>query len=460
MNSLITYIYESGISMAALYGIYWVFFRNETYFRFNRFYLLGTIMLACLIPMGNFKITGLYSDQSPLDVLAGMGDPVRLQEVMVPEGSITGSSLLQSWRMIPLLVYLLGFALLFARFSYGILRILKLRKSGEKIRAKGYSIIYIDNNLPPFSFFRNIFLDRSFMGQPREEHIIRHETIHIRQQHSIDNLILEICLVLFWYNPFVWLIKRSLRNTHEYLADLGVKKTKIELGKYQSLLLEYINGMVPITVTNSFNSAIKNRIQMMFRSRSSTIAKCKTLLAVPVLLHVFISFACSEANNEDPSSINARLLKESSTKEDVGKKYVANPDTASQKSWAEEQVEIYEELGGAPETEATKEPVFFIVEEMPKFQGVDIESFRTWIGGNLEYPREAARKGINGVVFIQFIVNSEGKVENVKVVRGVDPLLDAEAVRVIGSSPFWEPGKQRGREVSVAFTFPVVFALD
>jgi TonB family protein len=112
------------------------------------------------------------------------------------------------------------------------------------------------------------------------------------------------------------------------------------------------------------------------------------------------------------------------------------------------------------EEDEEEEMVFIIVEDMPKFQGGDQNEFRRYVQENLQYPDSAVAKGISGKVFVQFVVNSRGKVVNTKIVRGVDPYLDNEALRVINSSPLWEPGTQRGRPVSVQFTFPVVFVLQ
>jgi len=112
------------------------------------------------------------------------------------------------------------------------------------------------------------------------------------------------------------------------------------------------------------------------------------------------------------------------------------------------------------EEEAAEEEVFFIVEEMPTFQGGGSEKFREWISQNLQYPPIAAENGISGRVFVQFAVNAKGEITDVVVVRGVDPALDKEAIRVVKSSPKWEPGKQRGRPVKVQFTFPIVFVLQ
>ena len=112
------------------------------------------------------------------------------------------------------------------------------------------------------------------------------------------------------------------------------------------------------------------------------------------------------------------------------------------------------------EEEVAEEEVFFIVEDMPSFQGKGQEGFRTWIGKNLRYPEIAAENGISGKVYVQFAVNSTGKVVDAVVVRGVDPALDKEATRVVMSSPKWAPGKQRGKSVTVQFTFPINFVLQ
>ncbi|KPK88235.1 MAG: energy transducer TonB [Bacteroides sp. SM23_62_1] len=112
------------------------------------------------------------------------------------------------------------------------------------------------------------------------------------------------------------------------------------------------------------------------------------------------------------------------------------------------------------EEEVVEEEVFFIVEDMPSFQGKGQEGFREWIAQNLRYPEIAAENGISGKVYVQFAVNSKGEVVDAMVVRGVDPALDKEAIRVVMSSPKWEPGKQRGKPVKVQFTFPINFVLQ
>lgn len=113
------------------------------------------------------------------------------------------------------------------------------------------------------------------------------------------------------------------------------------------------------------------------------------------------------------------------------------------------------------EEEFEEEEVFYIVEDMPTFNGGDpaIE-FRKYIAQNLRYPEIAAENGISGRVIVQFAVNKNGRVVDAVVVAGVDPALDKEAIRVVMSSPSWAPGKQRGKAVKVLFTFPINFVLQ
>jgi protein TonB len=128
-------------------------------------------------------------------------------------------------------------------------------------------------------------------------------------------------------------------------------------------------------------------------------------------------------------------------------------DTEADASTAVQIVEIEEE---AEEEEAQ---VFFIVENMPEFPGGDLE-LRKHIAQNVQYPEIAKENGIQGRVFVQFVVNQKGEIEQVKVVRGVDPALDREAGRVISSLPKWKPGSQRGKPVRVSFTVPINFQLN
>ena len=124
-------------------------------------------------------------------------------------------------------------------------------------------------------------------------------------------------------------------------------------------------------------------------------------------------------------------------------------------------IEIMDYVEAVVEEEEVEEEAipFQLVEEKPKFQGGDANDFTRWVNSRLQYPEIAKENGVQGRVTLQFTVNADGSVANVKVLRGVGPSLDQEAVRVVSSSPKWTPGRQRDRAVKVTYTFPVVFQL-
>ena len=123
-------------------------------------------------------------------------------------------------------------------------------------------------------------------------------------------------------------------------------------------------------------------------------------------------------------------------------------------------VEIQDYVEEVKEEVVEEETIpFQLVEEKPKFQGGDANDFSKWVNQRLVYPEVAKENGVQGRVMLQFTVKTDGSVSDVKVLRGVDPSLDKEAVRVVSMSPKWTPGKQRDRKVKVTYTFPVIFQL-
>ena len=123
-------------------------------------------------------------------------------------------------------------------------------------------------------------------------------------------------------------------------------------------------------------------------------------------------------------------------------------------------VEIMDYVENVEEEVVEEEAIpFQLVEEKPSFMGGDANAFSKWVNERLVYPEIAKKNGVQGRVTLQFTVDTDGTVKNVKVLRGVDPSLDKEAVRVVSMSPKWSPGKQRDRAVKVTYTFPVIFQL-
>jgi len=426
INDLSIFIYESGICLAVLFAMYWLFLRRETYFHFNRFYLLGSVIVALTLPLIKLGLFENGNDSSALGAFSNVVETIRIPATTIETGSGHTFSLLTSWKILAIVVYLSGAFLLLVRTLLGIVRVSMLKRRGRVVRYKDYSIVYMEQKLAPFSFLKTIYINDSLTETQDRSYIISHERTHIRQLHTYDNLFVEFFLAIFWFNPFMWFLKGALRNTHEYLADKGVLKGNTCRTRYQSLLLKQILGLSPMHVTSSFNSTIKNRIKMMYKNKSSVLAKFKPLLLVPIITFLMLVFAC----NEEPVEPAIEIL----TKPPEG--LIESP----------------------AETDTVEREIFYIVEDMPIFNGGEpaIE-FRKFIAQNLQYPVRAEENGIAGRVIVQFTVNKDGKVADANVVRSVDPDLDKEAIRVVTSSPAWEPGIQRGKAVDVLFTFPINF---
>ena len=418
MSNFIRYLFESGISLLVLYVAYWLFLRKDTLFKRNRLYLVSSILVALAIPLINIPLK---------PVTGAIAQFIQLDEVLITPG--TGSSLttILLSKSVSLLsvIYLLGVSFFSGIFIFRLFQIRNWIQKGESSTHENIKIIRVRQNVSPFSFFNWIFIPEDNKDKFENSEIINHEIAHIQQLHTLDLMISELLIIFQWFNPVAWLYRFSFKEIHEYTADSQVLKKGTDLNKYQNMIMNQIFGIQFFPVGNNFNkSLIKKRIIMMTRSKSSKATNIKLLFMVPAILLLVLNFSCSSKDEA--------------------------VEIPGQKSKVSEE---------APPPPA--EEVFFIVEEMPEFDGDDKgDKFRTYISENLTYPEEAVKKGISGKVFVQFIVRLDGTVGNVKVVRGVDPLLDAEAIRVIESSPKWKPGKQRGKKVNLSYTFPINFALQ
>ena len=197
---------------------------------------------------------------------------------------------------------------------------------------------------------------------------------------------------------------------------------------------------------------------MITKIKSSKTAALKLSMGILVTAALLVIFACE--NNKKPAQDN----KVANKQEDVVVKSVVKSlesKEAVNKAANVDSVEVdgkivYRKQPSLP----TDEQVFIVVEKPATFQGGDVNSFRDWVTKNLKYPDIAVKKGIAGKVYVQYAINSKGDVVDVKVVRGVDPSLDKEAIRVISSSPKWEPAKQKGTNVKQQFTIPIAFQLQ
>jgi len=269
MTSLIGYLLESALCLTFFYALYWAFLRKETFFHLNRLYLIMALLLSFVIPVLDFPSPFLRSKAIPEISSPGLSS--------APAGN--------AWQVadLALLVYALGAALFTFRFAAHLIRlVLVVKKYGLK-RQDGVRIVSIDKDFAPFSFLNIIFINSQSFAEPNMRRIIAHEKIHIRQHHSLDILLAEFATILQWFNPFVRPYKKSLQETHEYLADNGVIAQGFNVARYQLLIFEQHVGVKLFEFANNFKqSQIKRRLTMITKIKSKGAAKLKILLIIPL----------------------------------------------------------------------------------------------------------------------------------------------------------------------------------
>jgi TonB family protein len=379
------------------------------------------------------------------------------------------------------------------------------------------SIIFVVRKILPFSILNRVYLNQDIRRDPKINTILDHEYAHYKSLHYIDLLILEFITIFQWFNPFTWLYVKSLKEIHEYQADAAVLRNGEGTGSYQALLVNQLTGTEVFRLTNGFSKSLtKKRMIMMTKMKSKKGAWLKTLLAMPVLAILLVTFAANAKTmrDDDPVIFKGKVVEAASgsplpgvsivwkghttgTVTDMNGDFKLElPDkdavlvysfvgfeTATTKGAGSSTVkmerktfqitepvtlnktEITETAGDEYLVEgkviikdpAGKEEVFYIVEDMPKFQGEPFNACIKYVQEHLEYPQEAKEKGLEGTVDVFFVIDTKGKVTKARVKKGVDPMLDKAALKAVNAMPDWTPGKQRGKSVAVEFEIPVKF---
>lgn len=542
MGTFLVYILKSSLCLALFYLFYRLLLSKETFHRFNRIALLGVMLISCLLPL--VRVTVDRATVVNTSVMLVEEDmlmyPWEMQTVVQEEAAFP-------WREWLVAVYLLGIFFFLLRNLWSLVRMLYLiRHSRCRQMENGICLVIHQAGFAPFSWMKYIVISQTDLDENGTD-ILIHEEAHIRNRHSLDLLLVELCVWLQWFNPAAWLLKQELQNVHEYEADEAVLRQGIDAKRYQMLLIKKAVGARLYSIANSFNhSSLKKRITMMIRKKSNPWARAKYLYVLPLAAVTVAAFARPEISEpldeissvevNDLSAITGNNSPEnlsvaSNSAADVTLKMKVTDQTGSPivgasvlivnstsgtltdlegnftlkvgddqrisvsyigmksvelsvKECLEKQIKEVRLTSDAdsgpqltvvsqssesasqkaPQHNTTSEPqnteeVFMVVENMPEFPG-GLNTCLKFLADHVAYPKEAAEKKIQGRVIVQFVVMKDGSIANARVIRSVDPLLDAEALRVIGLMPKWKPGTQRGQAVNVKFTMPITFRLD
>jgi Zn-dependent protease with chaperone function len=302
LTDFFIYLAESTICLLLFTLIYRLFLSKTTYFQWNRRYLLSSVFLALIIPLTPSPI-GLYGNQNEIiNAFHWNLSPAAWQTRGQPASPNQLFGKMQDSNQVIFLlgaIYLSGFSYKLWSFIKNLRVVIGLIQQSEKIQQESYFSVYTQTTLPTFSFMRHIFLGDAMIQLKQEEllQVILHEQVHVKQRHTLDLLLLEVVGIIFWFNPMINYLKKSLKLVHEYLVDAEVVRHQ-DLKQYSHLLLKLALQQTNFPIANSIsNNQILNRITMLTQPKSGQIQKLRFLMAIPALVLTIAS--CSFLGDEN-----------------------------------------------------------------------------------------------------------------------------------------------------------------
>ena len=451
-----SYLVKSILVLTLLYVPYMLMLRKESFFRFNRIMLLSIILLSLILPFVNIPF--LYVETQPME---DFRSAIMLDQVIVrPDGAVVANAPtahpinLRQWITT---LYLLGMAVV---LIYKLFQLLLLYRSihhgvlwTERIgRAKLYCHV---GQVPPFSWMNAIVISEEDYNHNAAT-ILRHEMEHVRRLHSLDILLVNICQVIQWINPFAWMIANSLRDVHEYEADDTVLRSGVNAAQYQLLLIKKAVGSSPYTFANSFNhSLLKNRITMMLKKKSNPWMRTKALYLIPVAAIALTAFATPVLKNKGVSNLPSEdttpfvisaepvdrsmnvvddspavsyetdqvVSQPNSTAEGAG--FVTELNTEEIQTPKLANSKVKGDLDFEPVPVDTLEPynlndkgekIYSVPEALPVFEG-GTQGLMQFLQINMKYPQLAHECGVQATILITFIVNQDGSCSDFEVAK-------------------------------------------
>ncbi len=500
---MLAYFLKVNVAIVLFYAFYRLFFYKDTFFGWRRTALLCFFAVSAAVPLLNIQTW--ITEQEPMVAMADL-----YASVVLPELTIGTEAAPTDWKSIlseyANIAYWGIVALLMIRLIMQLAGIIHLACRCRKVQIGNTNIHLLPKADGPFSFFHWIFIHPSSHTEEEFNEILTHEQTHARQWHSIDVIISELVCIFCWCNPFAWLMKREIRTNLEYMADARVLENGYDSKTYQYHLLGLSHQKAAATIYNSFNVLpLKNTLDnpifevvehmpefpdggmsALMEYLSKNIKYPEAAMKKGTQGRATVQFVVEkdgsitnvkilrgidpELNKEAVRVISAMPKWKPGTQkgEAVRVKYtvpvmfrLTENNTQVKYAPIESKIDEMVVVGYAPEEATYPEEVtvFEVVEKMPEYPG-GMSAMMEFIGKNIKYPVAAQKAKIQGRVVIQFIVDKEGNIICPRVIRGADPLLDAEAIRLTTIMPKWKPGMQRGQAVNVKYTVPIMFRLQ
>lgn len=397
--------------------------KNERFFKGNRYFLLGSLLASLLLPC--FPLTVNVGE-----TLAA----VRLEELIInglPAETNADTGIHSSkinWYSAIYIFGAVGFGLL---FTIKIIRLGRLLHRSQRQVWNGTRIFLIKDLPQAFTFFNRICV-----GALREYApcVIEHEKVHQRQWHSLDLLFLELMKIVFWFNPLLYRYHKRLVEVHEFEADQAAYP-KFRKLYYQSLLTEVLGADYAVLTNHWYRpKLIKRRLFMLQKKEKTVAGMLKYSMVIPVLA---VSVVMLSAGNI-PSQVALDFQELTGLTETARMGDTITYDFAK--------VDVYPR---AKECENVSEK---------GAEQCTMNFLNAHVAKTFAYPAEAQEKGIQGRLYVDFTIDTQGKVTNVKA-RGSEKILQDEAERIVRLLPDFVPGKVNGKNVNVNFTYPITFKL-
>lgn len=287
MPALLLYLVKFSCSLGILWLFYRLVLRSLTFYNWNRWYLMGYSILCFLIPFIN--IGPIRGEDPALQPVIIQYIPVIGEPAHPALPTAAGPAAMNPWNYL-LLVLALGSSFLLIRFAVRWCSLYAIRRKALLIGDGPIRIFHVGHPIAPFSFGNAIFINPDQHSQNQWEEIILHEYVHIRQRHTLDILFGELLVIVNWYNPFAWLIRHSIRQNLEFIADRAVLETGRDKKDYQYHLLKVV-GENRYRIANNFNfSSLKKRIIMMNKMKSTRLHLLRFLFILPLLATLLVAF--------------------------------------------------------------------------------------------------------------------------------------------------------------------------
>ena len=403
---MILYLLKSGILLLIFYAVYKLWLENEKMFRFNRIYLLGSLVFSFVIPLQLISIASGFSNKIGF---------IQLEELVIQKNNENVEMISINDFVFVLIgvVYAFIVLMLTIRFVLNLYSFYKRIKNNQVEFIQGEKIVLIEQPILPHSFWKSIFINKNEFEKGKiPSELLAHEKAHLDQRHTLDILFIEVLQIVFWFNPLLLFYKKAIKLNHEFLADEAVNKQFGSVKSYQNLLLDFASHKNTVALASNINYLItKKRLLMMTKKESP----------IKIVLKVF-----------SVGVVYALLLFVFSTK--------ATAQKALNKADVKEK-DLY---------------VLADVEKLPEFPG-GLTKFYKFIGENFKMSAEANKIKIKGKAYMQFIIEKDGSLSDIKTIKDPGYGLGDEAIRVLKLSPKWTAATQEGKAVRVMYSLPITF---